>query len=287
MAALALAQGCWTPPLWTTPAGRGRPELYFTASGPPHGQHAAPGGVEAGGRTGEPGHERPGGQVSQAEHTFPRLLKKLVPYQRRGTGWLLSSTKPDGGILADEMGRAKPSGHRRPLRRPQNGRQKAPHLLGVPLAGGLSALTKVWWCGSSAASGERRQAVESAKADEVDVILTSYPCCAGTSICSGHPLRFAIWTRQFVKNAEPGGRRRQGSPPRCGGSQAPPWKTTGELWSIFDFVLPGTWAPRPSCGATAAGSGWRSSRADDHGAPPEKEVLADLPQKNSRACTPP
>lgn len=240
--------------------------------------------------------------VSQAEqYVPPRLLKKLVPYQRRGTGWLLSLYEARmGGILADEMGLGKTvqviaalSAARR-----KNGRQKSIIVTPTSLVYHWLAEFKrfdeslvVRLIGGQ--REERRQAVESAKADEeVDVILTSYPLLRrDIDLLRDIPLRFAILDEaQFVKNAQSLGAaaaKELTAQVRVALTGTPMENHTGELWSIFDFVLPGYLGTQATF-LRRYGGGERMEELQERIRPflmrrLKKEVLADLPQKNEQS----
>ncbi|MEA5016986.1 MAG: SNF2-related protein [Candidatus Limiplasma sp.] len=240
--------------------------------------------------------------VSQAEQYVPaRLLKKLVPYQRRGTGWLLSLYEARmGGILADEMGLGKTVQVIAALSasKKKNGRQKSIIVTPTSLVYHWLAEFKrfdesliVRLIGGP--REERRQAVESVKADDqVDVILTSYPLLRrDIDLLRDIPLRFAILDEaQFVKNAQSLGAtaaKELNAQVRIALTGTPMENHTGELWSIFDFVLPGYLGTQATF-LRRYGGGERMEELQERIRPflmrrLKKEVLSDLPQKHEQS----
>ena len=136
---------------------------------------------------------------------------------------------------------------------------------------------------------ERRRAIEEIKRDpSVDVVLTSYPLLRrDIEHLRDIPLRFAILDEaQSVKNAQSQGAvaaKELDAQVRVALTGTPMENHTGELWSIFDFVLPGY------LGTQAAflrryGGGERADELRERIRPflmrrLKSEVLADLPRK--------
>ncbi len=235
------------------------------------------------------------------EYVPPRLLKKLVPYQRRGAGWLLSLFDARmGGILADEMGLGKTvqviaalSAAKR-----KNGRQRS--LIVTPTSLIYHWLAEFKRFDESLAvrvvSGhreERRQTIEAIQADEeVDVILTSYPLLRrDIDLLRDIPLRFAILDEaQFVKNAQSRGAaaaKELNALVHIALTGTPMENHTGELWSIFDFVLPGYLGTQATF-LRRYGGGERAEELQERIRPflmrrLKKEVLADLPVKHEQS----
>ncbi len=241
-------------------------------------------------------------EADQAEGFIPtRLYKKLVPYQRRGAGWLLSLYEARmGGILADEMGLGKTVQVIAALSavKKKNGGKKSIIITPTSLIYHWLAELKRFdeTLTVRLISGqreERRQAIESAGSDpEVDVILTSYPLLRRDIDLLRHiPLRFAILDEaQFVKNAQSLGAvaaKDLDAQVRIALTGTPMENHTGELWSIFDFVLPGY------LGTQAAflrryGSGERAEELQDRIRPflmrrLKNDVLKDLPKKHEQS----
>ena len=226
-----------------------------------------------------------------------RLRRKLTPYQQRGCAWVLSLYEARmGGILADEMGLGKTvqiiaalSAARR-----RDGVMKS--MIVTP-----TSLTYHWLAEFkrfdesmvvrvvTGPREERRRAIEEIKHDpSVDVVLTSYPLLRrDIEHLRDIPLRFAILDEaQSVKNAQSQGAvaaKELDAQVRVALTGTPMENHTGELWSIFDFVLPGY------LGTQAAflrryGGGERADELRERIRPflmrrLKGEVLADLPKK--------
>ena len=193
-------------------------------------------------------------RAEQAESFIPaRLLRKLAPYQKRGTGWILSLFEARmGGILADEMGLGKTVQVIAAVSaaKKKNGGMKS--LIVTP-----TSLVYHWLAEfkrfddnlvvrliTGIREERRRQIEELQKDPAVDVILTSYPLLRrDIEIIREIPLRFAILDEaQFVKNAQSIGAaaaKELNAQVRVALTGTPMENHTGELWSIFDFVLPG------------------------------------------------
>lgn len=239
------------------------------------------------------------GSDAQADLSYVpgRLRRKLTPYQQRGCAWVLSLYEARmGGILADEMGLGKTvqiiaalSAARR-----RDGVMKS--MIVTP-----TSLTYHWLAEFkrfddamvvrvvSGPREERRRAIEEIKRDpSVDVVLTSYPLLRrDIEHLRDIPLRFAILDEaQSVKNAQSQGAvaaKELDAQVRVALTGTPMENHTGELWSIFDFVLPGY------LGTQAAflrryGGGERADELRERIRPflmrrLKSEVLADLPRK--------
>ena len=231
----------------------------------------------------------------------PRLQKKLVPYQRRGCGWLLSLHEARmGGILADEMGLGKTvqviaalSAAKR-----KDGTQKS--IIVTPTSLGYHWLAELKRFDDSlivrmitGPRDERRRAIEDMKqSPDVDVILTSYPLLRrDIEYLRDIPLRFAVLDEaQSVKNAQSQGAaaaKELDAQVRIALTGTPMENHTGELWSIFDFVLPGY------LGTQAAflrryGGGEHAEELRERIRPflmrrLKSEVLSDLPKKQEQS----
>ncbi len=230
-----------------------------------------------------------------------KLNRKLTPYQQRGSSWVLSLYDARmGGILADEMGLGKTvqiiaalSAAKR-----RDGTQKS--IIVTP-----TSLTYHWLAEFkrfddslivrviTGPRDERRKAIQEAKqADDVDVILTSYPLLRrDIDHLRDIPLRFAVLDEaQSVKNAQSQGAvaaKELDAQVRIALTGTPMENHTGELWSIFDFILPGY------LGTQAAflrryGSGEHAEELRERIRPflmrrLKNEVLADLPKKHEQS----
>lgn len=229
-----------------------------------------------------------------------RLRRKLAPYQVRGSGWLMSLYDARmGGILADEMGLGKTvqiiaalSAAKR-----RDGVQKSIIVTPTSLTYHWLAELKRFDDGLivrliTGQREERRRAIAEMKsADDVDVVLTSYPLLRrDIELLRDVPLRFAVLDEaQSVKNAQSQGAvaaKELNAQVRIALTGTPMENHTGELWSIFDFVLPGY------LGTQAAflrryGGGEHAEELRERIRPflmrrLKSEVLADLPQKHEQ-----
>ncbi|NLO84677.1 MAG: hypothetical protein GX096_04500 [Clostridiales bacterium] len=230
-----------------------------------------------------------------------RLSKKLVSYQRRGSEWLLSLYEARmGGILADEMGLGKTvqviaalSAAKR-----KNGTEKS--IIVTPTSLSYHWLAELKRFDDSlivrlitGPREERRHALEDAKnSPEVDVILTSYPLLRrDIAFLRDIPLRFAVLDEaQSVKNAQSQGAaaaKELNAQVRIALTGTPMENHTGELWSIFDFVLPGYLGTQASF-LRRYGSGERTEELRERIRPfimrrLKREVLKDLPKKHEQS----
>ncbi|MBE5813823.1 MAG: hypothetical protein E7320_01270 [Clostridiales bacterium] len=240
------------------------------------------------------------GEQSDLSYMPSKLKKKLSPYQQRGSGWLLSLYETRmGGILADEMGLGKTlqviaalSASKR-----KDGIKKS--MIVTP-----TSLTYHWLAELkrfddslivrviTGQREERRRIIAEAKADDkVDVLLISYPLLRrDIEYLRDIPLRFAVLDEaQSVKNAQSRGAiaaKELDAEARIALTGTPMENHTGELWSIFDFVLPGY------LGTQAAflrryGGGEHAEELRERVRPflmrrLKSEVLADLPKKHEQ-----
>ncbi|MEG1012932.1 MAG: SNF2-related protein [Clostridia bacterium] len=245
------------------------------------------------------------GALSQSEgieekYVPQRLQKKLASYQKRGCGWILSLYEAHmGGILADEMGLGKTvqiiaalSAAKR-----KDGVQKS--IIVTP-----TSLTYHWLAELKRFDDtlivrvimgpreERRHAIaEIKKCDDVDVVLTSYPLLRrDIELLKDIQLRFAVLDEaQSVKNAQSQGAtaaKELNAQVRIALTGTPMENHTGELWSIFDYALPGY------LGSQAAflrryGGGEHAEELRERIRPflmrrLKSEVLSDLPKKREQ-----
>lgn len=229
-----------------------------------------------------------------------KLNRKLTPYQQRGSGWLLSLYEARmGGILADEMGLGKTvqiiaalSAAKR-----RDGTQKS--VIVTP-----TSLTYHWLAEFkrfddsmvvrviTGPREDRRRAIEAIKQEEdVDVILTSYPLLRrDIDYIKDIPLRFAVLDEaQSVKNAQSQGAvaaKELDAQVRIALTGTPMENHTGELWSIFDFILPGYLGTQASF-LRRYGGGEHAEELRERIRPflmrrLKDEVLADLPKKHEQ-----
>ena len=240
-------------------------------------------------------------QPDVGKYVPARLQRKLQDYQKRGTGWLFSLYEARmGGILADEMGLGKTVQIIAALSaaKKRDGTMKS--MIVTP-----TSLTYHWLAELkrfdetlvvrviTGARDERRQAIETMKKeDDVDVILTSYPLLRRDIDCLRDiPLRFAVLDEaQSVKNAQSLGAvaaKELDAQVRIALTGTPMENHTGELWSIFDFILPGY------LGTQAAflrryGGGEHAEELRERIRPflmrrLKSEVLKDLPKKHEQS----
>ena len=238
----------------------------------------------------------------EAENYIPqRLLRKLAAYQKRGAGWILSLYEARmGGILADEMGLGKTVQVIAALSaaKKKDGAMKS--LIVTP-----TSLVYHWLAELkrfddnltvrliTGIREERRRQIEDLKEEQdVDVILTSYPLLRrDIETIRDIPLRFAILDEaQFVKNAQSVGAaaaKELNAQVRVALTGTPMENHTGELWSIFDFVLPGYLGTQSSFLRRYGGSE-RAEELQERIRPflmrrLKKEVLKDLPNKHEQS----
>ena len=239
-------------------------------------------------------------QPPKKDYMPQKLQKKLSPYQRRGSDWLLSLYEARmGGILADEMGLGKTLQVIAALSaaKKKDGSQKSIVVTPTSLTYHWLAEMKRFDDGLivrvvTGQRDERRHTIADLKKDDsVDVILTSYPLLRrDIEYYKDIPLRFAVLDEaQSVKNAQSQGAlaaKELDAQVRVALTGTPMENHTGELWSIFDFILPGY------LGTQAAflrryGSGERAEELRERIRPflmrrLKSEVLSDLPEKHEQ-----
>lgn len=179
------------------------------------------------------------------------LNTELKPYQQNGYRWLYSMDQMHmGGILADDMGLGKTVQIIALLQATrQTGRTS---LIVAP-----TSLTYNWYSeitrfapDMSAAvlngnAEQREKLIEHVKENgDVDVLITSYPLIRrDIEILDGYSFRFVILDEaQHIKNAgsvAAAAVKRLQADTRFALTGTPMENGVGELWSIFDFVLPG------------------------------------------------
>ena len=175
----------------------------------------------------------------------------LRPYQQRGFHWLMTLDRLHmGGILADDMGLGKTVQMIALI--------KATHQPGnVSLVVAPTSLTYNWLSELErfapelsvmvlGGSGMQRasQISHVKKARDVDVLITSYPLIRrDIDQLTDISFRFVILDEaQHIKNASSVGAlavKQLQAQTRFALTGTPMENSTGELWSIFDFILPG------------------------------------------------
>ena len=175
----------------------------------------------------------------------------LRPYQQRGYQWLQTLNKLHmGGILADDMGLGKTVQVISLLKANQHKDQ-------VSLVVAPTSLTYNWLSELnrfapelsvmvlSGPSAQRASQIRHVKEiRDVDVLITSYPLIRrDIDQMTDIPFRFVILDEaQHIKNAGSVGAvavKQLQAQTRFALTGTPMENSTGELWSIFDFVLPG------------------------------------------------
>ena len=241
------------------------------------------------------------GEAEAQRYIPPRLKRKLADYQQRGVSWILSLYEARmGGILADEMGLGKTvqiiaalSAARR-----KDGVQKS--VIVTP-----TSLTYHWLAEFkrfddsltvrvvTGPREERRRTIEEIhRDDQVDVILTSYPLLRrDIDLLKDLSLRFAVLDEaQSVKNAQSQGAmaaKELTAQARIALTGTPMENHTGELWSIFDFILPGYLGTQASF-LRRYGGGEHAEELRERIRPflmrrLKSEVLGDLPKKHEQS----
>ncbi len=184
----------------------------------------------------------------------PPIGKQLRPYQERGFYWLQSLySLRMGGVLADDMGLGKTIQVIALIWwAAKQETNNLPTIVVTPtslcynwqaefrrFAPSLSVLLL------SGSQATRAEQIEEIKASgKVDVVITSYPLIRrDISLLCDIPFRFAILDEaQHIKNAASVGAvavKQLQAKTRLALTGTPMENNTGELWSIFDFVLPG------------------------------------------------
>ncbi len=237
-----------------------------------------------------------------AESYIPtRLRRKLAPYQKRGSGWILSLYEGRmGGILADEMGLGKTVQVIAALSAAKKKYGPMKSLVVTP-----TSLIYHWLAEFkrfddnltirlvSGLREERHGVLTEIAADpSVDVVLTSYPLLRrDIEMVRGLTFRFAILDEaQFVKNAQSIGAvaaKEINAQVRIALTGTPMENHMGELWSIFDFVLPG-YLGRQASFLRRYGGSEHAEELQERIKPfimrrLKSEVLKDLPEKREQS----
>ncbi len=237
-----------------------------------------------------------------AENFVPvRLRKKLTPYQMRGAGWILSLYESRmGGILADEMGLGKTVQVIAALSAAKKKNGASQNLIVTP-----TSLIYHWLAEFkrfdknltirlvTGLREDRRKELQNIMGDRsVDVVLTSYPLLRrDIDLIKTMPFRFAILDEaQFVKNAQSIGAaavKEVDAQVRIALTGTPMENHMGELWSIFDFVLPG-YLGRQASFLRRYGGSEHAEELQERIKPfimrrLKSEVLKDLPEKHEQS----
>lgn len=182
------------------------------------------------------------------------LATILRPYQKRGVEWGMFLRKHGfGGILADDMGLGKTLQVLALLsvNNVAAGEEKRPSIVVCP-----KTLIGIWMKEAATftpglktlaidgSAGERAEAFS--KIDGVDLVVTSYPCLLrdiDVYVDSGIKFDYCIIDEaQYVKNGETSSAKAVKRIPatnRLALSGTPLENGVHELWSIFDFLMPG------------------------------------------------
>ncbi len=194
-------------------------------------------------------------QAASLRYTPPEApVACLRPYQVRGYGWLMAlHALGMGGILADDMGLGKTVQMLSAmLSAVRNEKERKPSLIVAP-----TSLTYNWLSecerftpqlsvlllsGSQAARAEQIETLSGENAP--DLVITSYPLIRrDIALMRDIPFRFAVLDEaQQIKNVQSVGApavKQLTADTRIALTGTPMENHAGELWSIFDFVLPG------------------------------------------------
>ena len=239
-------------------------------------------------------------KVSSMRFTAPECpLSILRPYQVRGFEWMCALHEMHlGGILADEMGLGKTvQTISALLHYAKAGEEKKPSLIVSP-----TTLTYNWLSELNRFAPELKvmlitggQAVRAEQIERItsgsngpDVVITSYPLIRRDILQMQEiPFRFAILDEaQQVKNAQSVGAhavKQLTAETRIALTGTPMENHAGELWSLFDFVLPG-YLPRYNEFLRRWGDGRNEDDLRRRIRPflmrrLKKDVLGELPEK--------
>lgn len=204
-------------------------------------------------------------EADQSVHTFVSSMDEdgepcpepigsmLRPYQTRGFMWMQALDRLHmGGVLADDMGLGKTlQVISLLLWAKRRGGEQRPSIVVAPtsLVYNWMAEIKRFAPELRVAAGEgaqsaRAQVIAGLSGGEIDVYLTSYPLIRrDIGALSNISFRFAILDEaQYIKNAMSvgaGAVKQLKAQTRFALTGTPMENHPGELWSIFDFVLPG------------------------------------------------
>ena len=237
--------------------------------------------------------------LSESDYALPEGMETVLrPYQKTGFQWLKTlESYGFGGILADEMGLGKTVQTISVLLHyHRNAEEKKPSLIIAP-----TTLTYNWLSELNRFAPELDVMLitggQSARADQIaqitgphapDVVITSYPLIRRDVLLMQEiPFRFAILDEaQQVKNAQSVGAqavKQLTAETRIALTGTPMENHAGELWSLFDFVLPG-YLPRYNEFLRRWGDGRNEEDLRRRIRPflmrrLKKDVLGELPEK--------
>lgn len=225
-------------------------------------------------------------------------LDCLRPYQQRGFEWLCALRSLHmGGILADDMGLGKTVQTIAALLYfARTEKERKPSVIIAPTSltyNWLSELNRfapelevMLLSGAQASRAEQIKLLSTP--DAPDVLVTSYPLIRRDApLLSGVSFRFAILDEaQQIKNSASVGAhavKQLSAETRIALTGTPMENHAGELWSIFDFILPG-YLPRASAFMRRYGEGENSDELMRRIRPflmrrLKKDVLTELPDK--------
>ncbi len=238
-------------------------------------------------------------QAASLRYTPPDApVSCLRPYQVRGYAWLMSlHALGMGGILADDMGLGKTVQMLSALLAAvQNAKERKPSLIVAP-----TSLTYNWLSecsrftpqlsalllsGNQAARAEQIETLTGKNAP--DLVITSYPLIRrDITLMRDIPFRFAVLDEaQQIKNVQSVGAhavKQLTADTRVALTGTPMENHAGELWSIFDFVLPG-YLPRYTDFLRRWGEGQNANDLRRRIRPflmrrVKADVLSELPEK--------
>lgn len=184
----------------------------------------------------------------------PEALDAILrPYQKRGFSWMQALYKLKmGGVLADDMGLGKTLQIIALFLWAKENLEHRPSIVVAPtsLVYNWQSELKRFAPQIRVIVAEGAQSVRAAQIEqlkeggEVDVFITSYPLIRrDAQLLSSISFRFAVLDEaQYIKNAMSVGAvavKQLKSEMRLALTGTPMENHPGELWSIFDFVLPG------------------------------------------------
>ena len=238
-------------------------------------------------------------QAASLNYTPPEApVSCLRPYQTRGYEWLMSlHALGMGGILADDMGLGKTVQMLSAiLASVKNEKERKPSLIVSP-----TSLTYNWLSecarftpelsvlllsGGQAARAEQIEMLTGKKAP--DVVITSYPLIRrDIALMKDIPFRYAVLDEaQQIKNVQSVGAhavKQLTAETRVALTGTPMENHAGELWSLFDFVLPG-YLPRYTDFLRRWGEGQNAGDLRHRIRPflmrrIKQDVLGELPEK--------
>ena len=222
----------------------------------------------------------------------------LRPYQQRGFEWLCAlHTLRMGGILADDMGLGKTVQTIAALLHfVRTEAEKRPSIIVSPTSLTYNWLSEIKRFApelnvmllSGAQSVRAEQISHLTEGDGPDILVTSYPLIRrDIALLSEVPFRFAVLDEaQQIKNSASVGAhavKQLQAETRIALTGTPMENHAGELWSIFDFILPG-YLPRAGVFMRRYGEGENSEELMRRIRPflmrrLKKDVLTELPDK--------